>query len=62
MRINMMGRIKRGNNREIMTENLTPQEKINIYKNIFIGRKDVFAVYWENKDKTKKRLCTSLRE
>ncbi|MFA6096114.1 MAG: hypothetical protein WC788_00625 [Candidatus Paceibacterota bacterium] len=45
-----------------MTENLTPQEKINIYKNIFIGRKDVFAVYWENKDKTKKRLCTSLRE
>jgi len=33
--------------------NLTPQDKINIYKNIFKGRDDVFAVRWENKDKTK---------
>ncbi|MFA5020668.1 MAG: DEAD/DEAH box helicase family protein [Patescibacteria group bacterium] len=30
----------------------TPQEKITIFKNIFRGRKDVFAVYWEKADKT----------
>ncbi len=33
--------------------NLTPKEKIEIYKNLFKGREDVFAVRWENKDKTK---------
>lgn len=33
--------------------NLTPQEKLDIYKNLFKGRDDVFAVRWENKDKTK---------
>ncbi len=33
--------------------NLTPQEKLNIYKNLFKSRDDVFAVRWENKDKTK---------
>ena len=31
---------------------LTPQEKIAIFKNIFRGREDVFAVYWEKADKT----------
>lgn len=33
--------------------NLTPQEKLNIYKNLFKGRDDIFAVRWENRDKTK---------
>lgn len=32
--------------------NFTPQEKIEIFKNIFRGREDVFAVYWEKADKT----------
>ncbi len=32
--------------------NLTPQEKIEIFKNIFRGRVDVFAVYWEKADKS----------
>jgi len=32
--------------------NLTPQEKINIYKNLFIGREDVFAMRWEKADKS----------
>ncbi|MFA6526008.1 MAG: DEAD/DEAH box helicase family protein [Candidatus Buchananbacteria bacterium] len=31
---------------------LTPQAKITIFKNIFRGREDVFAVYWEKADKT----------
>lgn len=30
--------------------NLTPQEKLDIYKNLFKGRGDVFAVRWENKE------------
>lgn len=34
--------------------NLTPQQKINIFKNVFKGREDVFAVYWEKADKSKK--------
>lgn len=29
---------------------LTPQEKIDIYKNFFRGRDDVFAVHWEKAD------------
>ena len=33
--------------------NLSPQEKINIFKDLFKGRDDVFATRWENKDKTK---------
>ncbi len=36
-----------------MIASLTPQDKIDIYKNLFKGRDDVFAVRWENKDKTK---------
>lgn len=36
-----------------MITKLTPQEKLDIYKNLFKGRGDVFAVRWENKDKTK---------
>ncbi len=32
--------------------NLTPQEKIKIFKDIFRGREDVFAVYWEKADKS----------
>lgn len=32
--------------------NLTPQEKINIFKNVFRGREDVFAVHWEKADKS----------
>lgn len=31
---------------------LTPQEKINIYKNLFRGREDVFAMHWEKADKS----------
>jgi len=34
--------------------NLTPQQKINIFKNLFKGREDIFAVYWEKADKSKK--------
>ncbi len=30
--------------------NLTPQEKIDIYKSFFRGRDDVFAVHWEKAD------------
>ena len=30
--------------------NLTPQEKINIYKQLFKGREDVFALRWEKAD------------
>jgi len=36
-----------------MGDDLTPQGKINIYKNLFRGREDVFAMRWEKKDKTK---------
>jgi len=36
-----------------MSDNLTDQEKIDVYKNLFRGRDDVFATRWENKDKTK---------
>ncbi|MFH1187237.1 MAG: DEAD/DEAH box helicase family protein [bacterium] len=32
--------------------NLTPQEKIIIFKNLFRGREDVFAVHWEKSDKS----------
>ncbi|MFH1187696.1 MAG: DEAD/DEAH box helicase family protein [bacterium] len=32
--------------------NLTPQQKIDIYKNLFRGREDVFAVHWEKADKS----------
>lgn len=32
---------------------LTPKEKIEIFQGLFKGRSDVFAVRWENKDKTK---------
>jgi superfamily II DNA or RNA helicase len=31
---------------------LSPQEKITIYKNLFKGRDDVFAVHWEKADKS----------
>ena len=31
---------------------LTPQQKIEIFKHLFKGRKDVFAVYWEKADKS----------
>jgi len=30
--------------------NLSPQEKIDIFKNLFRGRKDVFAMHWEKAD------------
>jgi len=36
-----------------MSDDLTPREKISIYKNLFRGREDIFAVRWENKDRTK---------
>lgn len=32
--------------------NFSPQEKINIFKNLFYGREDVFAVHWEKADKS----------
>jgi len=32
--------------------NLTPQEKIELFKNIFRGRDDVFAIHWEKADKS----------
>lgn len=35
-----------------MTVNLTPQKKIDIYKNLFKGRDNVFAVRWEKADKS----------
>lgn len=31
---------------------LTPEEKINIYRNVFKGREDVFAKYWQKADKS----------
>ena len=31
---------------------MTPQEKIKIFKNVFRGREDVFAAYWEKADKS----------
>lgn len=31
---------------------LSPQEKIKVFKNLFKGRDDVFAVYWEKADKS----------
>ncbi|MCK5475044.1 MAG: DEAD/DEAH box helicase [Candidatus Pacebacteria bacterium] len=33
---------------------LTSKQKINIFKNLFKGREDVFAVHWEKADKSKK--------
>jgi len=51
---------------------LTPQQKIKIFKNLFRGREDVFAVHWEKQDKSargytpvclnewKQRLCNKL--
>jgi superfamily II DNA or RNA helicase len=30
----------------------SPQEKINIFKNLFCGREDVFAIHWEKADKS----------
>ena len=35
-------------------KNLTPQQKINIFKDLFKAREDVFAVHWEKADKSKK--------
>lgn len=35
-----------------MNETLTPQQKIDIFKNLFRGREDVFAVRWEKRDKS----------
>lgn len=35
-----------------MTTILTPQQKIKIFKNLFKGREDVFAVRWEKRDKS----------
>ena len=32
--------------------NITPQEKITIFKNLFRGREDVFAMHWEKADKS----------
>jgi hypothetical protein len=32
------------------------QDKINLFKSLFIGRKDVYASHWVSKDGTKKRL------
>ena len=32
----------------LVTRLSTPQEKINLYKSIFIGRQDVFALRWHN--------------
>ncbi|MDO8667888.1 MAG: DEAD/DEAH box helicase family protein [bacterium] len=32
--------------------NLTPQEKISLFKSLFRGREEVFAVYWEKADKS----------
>jgi len=32
--------------------NLTPQEKINLFKNLFRGREDIFAIHWEKVDKS----------
>ena len=31
---------------------LTPLQKIKIFKNLFKGREDIFAVRWEKKDKS----------
>jgi superfamily II DNA or RNA helicase len=36
-----------------MSDDLAPQGKINIFKNLFRGREDVFAMRWENKDRTR---------
>ncbi len=53
---------------------LTPQEKINIYKDLFRGREDVFAMRWEKADKSasgytpvcinewRPRICLKLRK
>jgi len=35
-----------------MPQELTPQEKIKIFQDLFKGREDVFAVYWEKVDKS----------
>lgn len=37
----------------MMISGLTHQEKLDIYRGLFKGRSDVFAVRWERKDKTK---------
>lgn len=34
--------------------NLTNQEKIDLFQNLFKGRKDVFAVRWQSADGTRK--------
>lgn len=34
-----------------MPQELTPQEKIKIFQDLFKGRSDVFAMYWEKADK-----------
>lgn len=33
--------------------NLSPQEKIDIYKHLFRSREDVFAMYWKNLEREK---------
>ena len=35
-------------NKSFVTRTSSPQEKINLYKSLFIGREDVFALRWQN--------------
>ncbi len=42
--------------------NLTPQEKINLFKSLFRGREDVFAVHWEKADKSASGSVSEKRE
>lgn len=35
-------------NQRLVSRKSTPQEKINLYKSLFVGRQDVFALRWYN--------------
>lgn len=43
-------------------EKLSPfskQQKISLFKSLFVAREDVYPTYWISKDGTKKRIFTS---
>ena len=35
-------------NQNLVSQTSSPQEKINLFKSLFVGRQDVFALRWQN--------------
>jgi hypothetical protein len=44
----------------IFMSELNKLEKINIFKNLFRGRDDVFAIHWEKADKSGLNRCAMM--